>query len=354
MGLKILHSADWHLDSPFSSFREDRRQALKAAQKKIPGQIRDLCLRENCDLVLLAGDLFDGLWSMDTLDLVRDALGQCGVPVLISPGNHDFWGQGSPWDQSWPDNVHIFGPELSSYVAENGSCRVYGAGFSSMDCRSLLEGFRCSGEETWQIGLFHGDPCNSGSPYNPVTSAQIRNSGLHYLALGHIHAAGGLEVGNTVCGWPGCPMGRGWDETGEKGCLLVELGDRVQVRPVPLDTVRFYDLRAELEGDADVLERILPPADGKNFYRVTLEGYGKVDLQALSQSHSAVANLEIRDQSLDPQTLWCFAGEDSLRGAFFGKLRDAAQDADPELQKKILLAAELSQKLLEGREVVLP
>ena len=90
MGLKIIHSADWHLDSPFGGFSESRREILKQEQRKIPGKIADLCLRENCDMMLLSGDLFDGKATRDTVELVKQALESSGVPVLISPGNHDF------------------------------------------------------------------------------------------------------------------------------------------------------------------------------------------------------------------------------------------------------------------------
>ena len=60
MGLKILHTADWHLDSPFGGFTEEQRQHLRQEQKKLPSKITDLCLREDCDMLLLAGDVFDG------------------------------------------------------------------------------------------------------------------------------------------------------------------------------------------------------------------------------------------------------------------------------------------------------
>ena len=46
MGLKILHTADWHLDSPFAGFTGKQREQLKQEQKKIPGKIADLCRRE--------------------------------------------------------------------------------------------------------------------------------------------------------------------------------------------------------------------------------------------------------------------------------------------------------------------
>ena len=52
--------------------------------------------------------------------------------------------------------------------------------------------------------------------------------------------------------------------------------------------------------------------------------------------------------------LWDQAGVDSLRGVYFQRLKDAAELAEPEERQRILLAAEISQMLLEGREVKLP
>ena len=354
MGLKILHSADWHLGSPFASFSETQRETLKKAQQRMPFQIAELCQREQCDMVFLAGDLFDGPWNQDLLELARNALESCGCPVLIAPGNHDPWSKASPWLELWPGNVFIFPPKLYALDLPELDCQVYGAGFNGMDCPSLLEGFRAEGKRRWQLGLFHGDPTNVNSNYNPVTAAQIRESGLHYLALGHIHSAGGLEIENMVCSWPGCPMGRGWDETGEKGCLIAELGDTVQVRTVTLETPRFYQQELELrDGKAD-LAGILPPAATEDFYRITLTGYGNPDLEALRREYGKFPNLELRSRTVDPGELWDQAGEDSLRGAYFERLRQQAEQADPETRKKILLAAEISRRLLDGREVQLP
>ena len=67
----------------------------------------------------------------------------------------------------------------------------------------------------------HGDALNAGSPYNAVTREQIAASGLCYLALGHIHEKSGLQrAGETFYAWPGCPMGRGFDELGQKLSLI--------------------------------------------------------------------------------------------------------------------------------------
>lgn len=355
MGLKILHSADWHLDSPFASFPEQQRDFLWQELRKIPDQIARLCCREGCDLVLLSGDIFDGVYTWETVRLLRNALEECRVPVLIAPGNHDFYGPGSPWmEELWPDNVHIFIGGMSFADLPELNCRVYGAGYTSMDCPALLDGFRAEGEG-YRIGVLHGDPTRANSPYCPVTAAQVEQSGLDYLALGHIHRAGGFQAGDAFCAWPGCPMGRGWDETGDKGVCIVTLNDTVEIRMEQLDTIRFLEQTVDVGEDAVLaLDGILPPAASGDFFRITLTGTGSADLPALYETFSNIPHLELRDLTEAPVDLWEDADEDSLRGVFFKKLLEAELTADPERAKQIRLAAEISRKLLDGREVPLP
>lgn len=354
MGLKILHSADWHLDSPFGGFSEAQRQLLQEEQKRLPRKIADLCRREDCDLMLLSGDIFDGTPKAETVAILKKALADTGVPVLISPGNHDYCGMGNIWqEETWPENVYVFTGGLESVTISALDCRIYGGAFHSMDCESLLEGFEAQGEERYCVAVLHGDPVQKNSPYNAVTAAQVRQSGLDYLALGHIHKAGAFQAGNTLCAWPGCPMGRGWDETGEKGVCIVTLEDTAQVRPVSLDTLRFYEMEASVEPDAlKNLEQLLPAAGSEDFYRVTLTGCGKADLAQLKANFPEFPNLELRDQTEPPLDIWGSADEDSLEGIYFGLLR-RAMEAEPENARQIELAAEISRKLLAGKEVIL-
>lgn len=354
MGLKILHSADWHLDSPFGSFSREQRQLLNKYQRELPGKITELCRRENCDLMLLSGDLFDGSPGKETVDVVKKALADCGVPVLISPGNHDFCDLASPWlAESWPENVYVFTGGLEAVTIKALDCRIYGAGFQSMDSESLLAGFAAEGDERYCLAVLHGDPVQKNSPYNPITTSQVKKSGLDYLALGHIHKAGAFRAGNTLCAWPGCPMGRGWDETGEKGVCIVTLDKEVQIRPVSLDTIRFYELDVNVGTDPEnAVESVLPAAGTEDFYRINLTGDGPVDLKTLAAAFSDFPNLELRDRTDPPLDIWADVQEDSLEGVYFGMLKKA-MESDPENAERIRLAAEISRKILLGREVVL-
>ncbi len=189
------------------------------------------------------------------------------------------------------------------------------------------------------------------SPYCPVTTAQVRDSGLDYLALGHIHKAGSFRTPRTLCGWPGAPMGRGYDETREKGVYIVELGDRAEQRFVPLDTPEFYDLEANM--GVQSLEELLPPAENGHFYRITLTGSDGEPLWALKRRYGHLKNLEFVDRRENKRDLWERADEDTLEGIYFRLLREKQASADPELARCVALAAEISQKILEGREVAL-
>lgn len=354
MGLKILHSADWHLDSPFAGFPQNQRELLKREQRKIPGKVAELCRREDCDLVLLAGDLLDGQPSRETLEIMKKELKRCGVPVLIAPGNHDFCGPGSPWlEESWPENVFVFTGALESVTISGLDCRIYGAGFQSMDCPPLLEDFHAQGSEKYRIAVLHGDPVQKNSPCNPVTVHQVRGSGLNYLALGHIHKAGAFRAGDTLCAWPGCPMGRGWDETGEKGVCVVTLGDEPGIQAVSLDTLRFYSMEVDVGTDAaEALEQALPAVGSEDFYRIDLTGFGQADPEALRKKFDFFPNLELRDKTEPPMDVWADAGVDTLEGVYFHMLRKA-MESDPENARRIQLAAEISRRLLNGREVTL-
>lgn len=347
--MKILHTADWHLGAPLHGHGEELRQALAA----VPGEILEVLRQEKCDLVLLAGDVFDGVYTLHTYQAVYQTLKDMAVPVFITPGNHDFCAPDSPWNKElWPENVHIFrSQQVESVALESLDCRIYGAGFGAMDCAAQLNGFVANCPEKYAIGIFHGDTTQANSPYNPITKAQVLSSNLDYLALGHIHKADSFTAGKTLCAWPGCPMGRGYDEQGEKGVYIVTVEDTVSIRFRPLNTPRFYDLQAEPKD----LGSILPPVASEDYYRVTLTGSCETpDLEALKKEFSRFPNLVLRDKTTRPVDIWGSLGEDSFEGTYFGLLKQALETANEEEKQEILLAAELSRRLLEGQEVVLP
>ena len=356
--VKFLHSADWHIDAPLGGFSPEQRALLRQELLELPGRMAQLCRREGCQFVLLAGDLFDGPYTGEGYQAVCAGLRQMEVPVFIAPGNHDYYGENSPWlRENWPENVYIFRTqEISSFRLPSLDCRVYGAAFTGRSCPALLEGFVARCQERHAVMVLHGDAVTTGSPYCPVSAGQVREAGLDYLALGHIHEGGSFEAGAGLCAWPGCPMGRGYDETGVKGALIVELNQRAQIRFVPVEGPRFYDLKIRA-GDRpldQVLDR-LPGGGSSDFYRVHLTGEADpARLDFVTRGIPGYPNLTVVDETVPAADLWEKAGEDSLEGMILDLLHNSAEGQPRQVQEDLRLAAKLTRQLLMGMEVELP
>jgi len=347
--MKILHSADWHLDAPLQGYEE-----LKNTLLSIPARIGEICRREGCELVLLAGDLFDGAYTQKSYRAVFNALKALTVPVFISPGNHDFIAPESPYIREiWPENVHIFKNPTIEKVEKPGFT-VYGAGYTSMDCPGLLQGFAAEGKGL-QIGIFHGDT-TPRSPYCPITKKQVAESNLHYLALGHTHKGDFFTAGDTLCAFPGCPMGKDFGECGEKGVYIVDTDDLSAPRFVSLNLPTFSDVTAPVTATPeDAVSSMLPPVGDGNYYRITLTGHSEsVDIPALKESFSHFPHLTLRDQTQPPLDIWKDLGNDSFAGEYFSLLKDALNSANEEDARVLTLAAQLSRQILDGEEVVFP
>lgn len=309
-------------------------------------------------MLLLSGDLFDGDYTRESYQAVYDALEEVKIPVFIAPGNHDYCKPSSVYvAERWPENVHIFTrPNMESVYLPELDCSVYGAGYDAMDCPALLEGFRAEGKGRWHIGVLHADATTTASHYCPVSAQQVRESGLDYLALGHIHKGGSFRSGDAFCAWPGCPMGHGYDEPGIKGVIVVDLQEKPEAKVIPLDTPRFYDETVEVGADpASSLAALLPGGESEDFYRITLEGYADtINLTELRERFSHIRNLELRDKTIPETQIWAHLGEDSLEGMYFGILHDALDTDSERLQRCVKLAARISRQILDGQEVSLP
>ena len=278
--LKIIHGADFHLDSPFAGLSPERAAQRRGEQRELLDRLAGLAREKQADLVLLAGDLLDSERVFrETAQALRAALAAIPCPVFIAPGNHDFYSPRSVWTSlDWPENVHIFTSDALEAVELPG-CTLWGRAFSDAHQTACpLEGLAVPGDGRLHIACVHG--CvGTGNDYGPITPGEIAASGLDYLALGHVHQGSGLQrEGGTWWAYPGCPEGRGFDETGEKGVLYVEAEPgRVTAQFVPLAKVRYEIITADITGPDGALFNILEALPGKTsdlICRLILTGEG--------------------------------------------------------------------------------
>lgn len=343
--LHILHAADLHLDAPFTALNAEQSAQRRSEQRLLLDKLADTAIERGADLVLLSGDLLDSAQTYrETAQALAQALGRIPVPVVIAPGNHDYYAPSSLYAASfWPDNVHIFRAE-GVEVLELPNVTVYGSAFTSpFRTVSPLSGFHAPDTGKPAVMVLHADVDTPGSRYCPITRQEIAQSGLTYLALGHIHGCSGLRrEGDTCWAYPGCPEGRGFDELGAKGALWVTIGDdnAVTAEFLSLCQRQYQIMECDLTGKDPhtAITEALQSGSPKDICRLILTGEAEtLDIPALTrQGEPYRMALTLIDHTRVPQNLWARESEDTLTGLFLREMRRRLDAADGETEKAAL------------------
>ena len=237
MPFRFVHAADIHLDSPLRSLA--LRDAALAelignATRRGFTNIIDLCLEEQVDALLLAGDLYDGeQTSMKTARFLADQIRKlhvAGIRVFIIRGNHDALSKITR-ELTFPDTVKIFGSRAEAVPIDRPRgalpVAIHGLSFAQPQApESLLGRYRPPMEGAINIGLMHTslDGAPGHDLYAPCKLADLQGAGFRYWALGHIHRRS-VVSGDTIVVMPGIPQGRDINEAGAKSATLVTIAD---------------------------------------------------------------------------------------------------------------------------------
>lgn len=361
--IRIIHAADFHLDSPFEALSAAKAAMRREEQKDLLNALSSLAANESADLMLLSGDLLD---SENTCyetgeELIRQ-LANVPCPVFIAPGNHDCWTERSPWARlKLPENVHVFCEQEVRFLSvPSADARVYGAAFTGKLAPALLRGFHAERKSgVYNLLCMHGEVGDAQSGYNPISSEDLAASGIDYAALGHAHRASGLQrSGNTWYAWPGCPEGHSFDECGEKTVNIVELdGEDCRLRTACIASRRYETLELDIT-DRDPLLLIhtaLPDDTVRDIWRITLTGETEraPDLRKLHQNLDEMFfSLQLEDRTKLRRDIWDCAGKDSLRGIFLNRLRARYEQAGEADRARIEQAARWGLAALENAEEV--
>ena len=356
--VKILHAADFHLDSPFGALSEERARQRRQECRQLVDRLVDYANDHGAELLLLSGDLFDGqrVYAQTAQELAN-ALGRFHGAVIIAPGNHDPYTYHSPYARTqWPENVYIFAQNtIEKLEFPQYGCTVYGAAFTAAESGAPEE-FTARGEGV-SLLVLHGDVGTADSRYRTLTPAWLERSGVDYAALGHVHQCSGIQyAGSTAYAYPGCPEGRGFDELGEKGFLFgtVDKGG-VELQFIPFAHRRYHVVEVDVT-DADPAQAALDVLRGReeDVVRILLTGEveEKPDTVRLTEQLSDFCwQLEMRDHTRLRRDLWEGCGEDSLRGLFLAELRAEYDQADEEGRAAIEQAVRFGLAAMENREL---
>ena len=224
--MKLLHCADIHLDSVMESnlspeqAKERKRELLLGFADMVRyGAERDV------RGVLIAGDLFDGAsCAKRTRTYVLELMAQYPqMEFFYLSGNHDEGEVGfTDTKTPLPANLHVFSNTWQEYKLDNVS--IWGC--VDPDSRECYDALTPDPARV-NIAMLHGQVYESDNRFDAgVNLRALQNKGIDYLALGHIHTyrMETLDARGVWC-YAGCPEGRGFDECGNKGFVMLDVAE---------------------------------------------------------------------------------------------------------------------------------
>lgn len=261
--MKIIHCADLHLDSKM----ETNLTAAQASERRyeILASFEDMIKygkRVGVKVIIIAGDMFD------TADTIQHAIKKRAIEAIENAYEIDFlYLQGNHDNNSYfqhlekvPANLKFFGTDWVSY--EYGDVCISGIEFGSFNENRLYSELRLDKSKT-NIVTMHGQVVFSGKEMQPgnINLSLMKEKGIDYMALGHLHSYQCEKLdGRGVYCYSGCLEGRGYDECGPKGYVLLEVNGREvasKFHPTSRRMVHNIEVDVTEEGEREILMKAI-------------------------------------------------------------------------------------------------
>jgi DNA repair exonuclease SbcCD nuclease subunit len=279
MTIKFLHTSDWQLGVTRHFLSPGAQDRWAAARNEAVTALCKLATDENCDFIVVAGDVFESNHvSRATVLTAIEALKNCRLPIFLLPGNHDCLEPTNVYDSNlWqrykPPNVHVLTIPGQCVEVKPG-VEVVGAPWLSKrptsdlvaETAKLLEplphGFR--------VLVGHGAVSTlSPNPDNPAiinveaSRQALQEKRIHYLALGDRHSTTNVTGESDGRIWySGTPEAFDFVETDNGNVLVVETGDlTVTVTPRRVGSWKFVVHEEVLNNQQD-LDALVSAVEG--------------------------------------------------------------------------------------------
>lgn len=400
--VRLIHTADLHLDSAFSSRfskeeAEERRRNLLIAWNKL----LQYGIERKVQAILISGDLFDSpVVSRSTMEIFLSSIRKNPeISFFYLRGNHDTRNT-FRFRDDLPKNLFLFSKEGKKYRLKEklvllgqefyGTERRSEFPEESYGTESLLElpeepeelveeellspssakdavqSIWNLKEEDCNILMLHG-ALREGGPEvqneQGISLKQLSRYPIHYLALGHIHKREEGKCGSLYYIYPGCLQGRGFDEEGEKGFYYLEIEEEtkeIKAEFVPLKEGEFRIIPlflSEEDGTLDAEEKIRESlkkegAEAKDSVRIILKGEKRAEeernLRYLEkQLEEEYAYIEIKEETKLKLRKEEFIHEKGLKGEFLRMVCESESLSEEEKEKLMILGI----GLLQGEEL---
>lgn len=258
--MRILHCGDLHLDSRMTAnLSEDKARERNI---EILGTFKEM-IRYASDnkvtAIIIAGDLFDTISPSNTFrNVVLSEIANCpDILFFYLKGNHDY----KDVFECCPNNLMLFSDNYRSYKLDN--VVITGIELNKVNCNIAAESLELD-ENDFNIVVMHGQDTEYEikEDTESICLRDFRYKNIDYMALGHIHSyrVQRLDERGIYC-YCGCLEGRGFDETGEHGFVVIDIDStrRFEYEFVPFAKRKLYNIEVDISlcmNDSDIIKEI--------------------------------------------------------------------------------------------------
>ena len=362
--MKIIHCSDLHLDSRMKSNLDSQKAKERRDEILITYQnMIKYAVENNVKIILIAGDLFDRKdTTVKARNIVIDSIiSNPDIDFVYLKGNHDESGFLENLENI-PDNLKLF--TSNKWTTYNyGKITISGIEFGNLSDYEIYNTLLLN-KNDFNIVTMHGQESKyeMKDKTEIINISNLKNKNIDYLALGHIHKykKSELDQRGAYC-YSGCLEGRGFDECGKKGFVLLDINEenlKYTTEFIPIARRTLYEINVDVSkanstlDTEKLIDNELNDISKDSLIKIVLKGKVEVDsekdLNYLEKKYKANYYFaKIYDETTLNIDFMTYQNDASLKGEFIRLV--LGQNLPEEEQSKIILTG---IKALSGEEVI--
>lgn len=334
--MRIIHTADLHLDSALSTdldsnIQKERKRELLYNFERLINYAIDNGIR----IILISGDLFDNnRISLKTKSYILGLIEEnSSIDFFYVAGNHDEESFLLSIDNK-PKNLKIFSDTWTTYSYDEFD--ITGINFNEVSEKYMYDTLSLK-KDKLNIVIIHGHIEGE----NKIDLSKLKNKYIDYLALGQNHTYKRENFDTRgIYVYPGCLEGRDFTEIGKKGFSLIEINNYTltdQFIEFSKRTLHNLDIDiTDLDSWSDVkkvVNKNLKTINHEDLIQITLKGYYDLNFIKQIDTFEDILNdtyyyARIIDNSklkIDPKQ---YENDISLKGEFIRNVLSSKLNSD--------------------------
>ncbi len=340
--IKIIHTADIHLGSKINAnLTGEKMERRRLEVRETFMRLVDYANKNGVKVIMLCGDVFesDNPFKKDKDWFYNIVEKHPNIDFLYLRGNHDSNSE-SPLNKEF-SNLILFSEDWSYKRYDN--VVIGGIELKETNKKSLYSTLNFE-EDTINIAMLHGNISSTEGKDNILIN-KLKDKNINYLALGHIHAYSQEKLdGRGVYAYSGCLEGRGYDELGEKGFVLLTIDSKIESQFIPFSKRQVVEVEVDITDILDVYSvykkiKSTNLVSAENLLRVVLIGESVIEDLVESDLERMLENdyfsVSVKDKTTKKIDVEKYQNDLSLQGEFVREVYKSAELTDEEKSRII-------------------